>query len=92
MITKKMFKIIILIFSINILLIFKSFAATQNFEIWLGEFKDKAVNSGISPEVVNSVMAEAKFLPKVIEYDRFQPEFYEDTFTYIKKRSSKKKT
>ena len=91
MITKKMFKIIILIFSINILLIFKSFAATQNFEIWLGEFKDKAVNSGISPEVVNSVMAEAKFLPKVIEYDRFQPEFYEDTFTYIKKRSSKKK-
>ncbi len=91
MITKKMFKIITLIFSINILLIFKSFAATQNFEIWLGEFKDKAVNSGISPEVVNSVMAEAKFLPKVIEYDRFQPEFYEDTFTYIKKRSSKKK-
>jgi membrane-bound lytic murein transglycosylase B len=27
----------------------------------------------------------------VIEYDRFQPEFYEDTFTYIKKRSSKSK-
>ena len=24
-------------------------------------------------------------LPKVIEYDRYQPEFYEDTFTYIKK-------
>ena len=36
-------------------------------------------------------MSDAKFLPKVIEYDRFQPEFYEDTFTYIKKRSSKKK-
>ena len=36
-------------------------------------------------------MSEAKFLPKVIEYDRYQPEFYEDTFTYIKKRSSKKK-
>ena len=30
-------------------------------------------------------MSEAKFLPKVIEYDRYQPEFYEDTFTYIKK-------
>ena len=27
----------------------------------------------------------------MIEYDRFQPEFYEDTFTYINKRSSKKK-
>ena len=30
-------------------------------------------------------MAGAIFLPKVIEYDRYQPEFYEDTFTYIKK-------
>ena len=36
-------------------------------------------------------MSDAKFLPKVIEYDRYQPEFYEDTFTYIKKRSSKRK-
>ena len=36
-------------------------------------------------------MSNAKFLPKVIEYDRYQPEFYEDTFTYIKKRTSKKK-
>jgi Membrane-bound lytic murein transglycosylase B len=36
-------------------------------------------------------MSNAKFLPKVIEYDRFQPEFYEDTFTYIKKRSSDRK-
>ena len=32
-----------------------------------------------------------KFLPKVIEYDRYQPEFYEDTKTYISKRTSKKK-
>ena len=30
-------------------------------------------------------MSDARFLPKVIEYDRYQPEFYEDTFTYIKK-------
>jgi membrane-bound lytic murein transglycosylase B len=36
-------------------------------------------------------MSNVKFLPKVIEYDRFQPEFYEDTITYITKRSSKKK-
>jgi len=37
-------------------------------------------------------MSNVKFLPKVIEYDRFQPEFYEDTITYITKRSSKKKS
>ena len=86
-----MLKIITLIFYINIFFIFKSFAVAQNFEIWLSEFKNKAIVSGISPEVVNSVMSEAKFLPKVIEYDRYQPEFYEDTFTYIKKRTSKKK-
>ena len=36
-------------------------------------------------------MNNAKFLPKVIEYDRFQPEFYEDTNTYIKKRTNQKK-
>ena len=36
-------------------------------------------------------MSKVKFIPKVIEYDRFQPEFYEDTKTYIKKRSSNKK-
>ena len=31
-------------------------------------------------------MDKAIFLPKVIEYDRYQPEFYEDTLTYINKR------
>ena len=31
------------------------------------------------------------FLPNVIKYDRFQPEFYEDTKTYISKRTSSKK-
>ena len=36
-------------------------------------------------------MTNAKFLPKVIEYDRHQPEFYEDTITYITKRTSSKK-
>ena len=36
-------------------------------------------------------MANVKFLPNVIKYDRYQPEFYEDTKTYVEKRSSKKK-
>ena len=34
-------------------------------------------------------MSNAIFLPKVIEYDRFQPEFYEDTYLY--KRTGNKK-
>ncbi len=61
------------------------------FDEWLSEFKQKAIESGISKEVVFDVMTDARFLPKVIEYDRFQPEFYEDTFTYIKKRTNKSK-
>ncbi len=65
--------------------------ANNDFNIWIDEFKIKAINSGISKKVVNQIMSEAKYLPKVIEYDRYQPEFYEDTFTYIKKRSSNKK-
>ena len=36
-------------------------------------------------------MTNVTYLPNVIKYDRFQPEFYEDTKTYISKRTSKKK-
>merc|ERR1712216_569908 len=36
-------------------------------------------------------MSKVKFLPNVIKYDRYQPEFYEDTNTYIEKRTSQKK-
>ena len=63
----------------------------QDFNIWLKKFQITAVKSGISKKVVYEIMSNAKFLPKVIEYDRYQPEFYEDTFTYIKKRSSNRK-
>ena len=59
--------------------------------MWLKDFKLRAVKYGVSNEVVEDVMSNAKFLPKVIEYDRYQPEFYEDTFTYIRERSSKKR-
>ena len=90
MIIKKMFKIIIFSIFINLLASLNAFA-NNDFNLWVKEFKIKAINSGISKNVVNQIMSEAKFLPKVIEYDRYQPEFYEDTFTYIKKRSSKNK-
>ena len=63
----------------------------ETFDIWLKNFKISAIESGISEDVVEDVMSDAKFLPKVIEYDRFQPEFYEDTFTYVRKRTSRKK-
>ena len=67
------------------------FANNSDFNLWIDNFKKKAISSGISKNVVNDVMSNAKFLPKVIEYDRYQPEFYEDTYTYIKKRTNIKK-
>ncbi len=65
--------------------------SNQDFDLWLKRFQTKAIESGISKKVVYEILSNAKFLPKVIEYDRYQPEFYEDTFTYIKKRSSNRK-
>ena len=66
-------------------------ATNQNFDEWLVAFKIKAKNQGISEKTISTVMDKVKFIPKVIEYDRYQPEFYEDTLTYINKRTSKNK-
>ena len=63
----------------------------DNFNNWKSEFKKIALSNNISEETFNLVMKNVKFLPKVVEYDRFQPEFYEDTKTYISKRTSTKK-
>jgi membrane-bound lytic murein transglycosylase B len=85
-----MFKLIFYSFFLYLFTFTHSFA-DENFEEWVKNFQTKAINSGISKKVVTEIMSNAKFLPKVIEYDRYQPEFYEDTFTYIKKRSSNRK-
>ena len=90
MIISKMFKFFFKSFFLFIFFINHSFANGE-FNKRLINFRVKAMNSGISVKVVNELLSEAKFLPKVIEYDRYQPEFYEDTFTYIKKRSSNRK-
>ncbi len=63
----------------------------EDFNKWKLDFKKLALENKISEDTFNLVMADVKYLPKVIEYDRFQPEFYEDTKTYINKRTSKKK-
>ena len=80
--------------SILIIVLFISNVYSQNdleFQNWKKQFKLLALQNEISEKTFDSVMLNAKFLPKVIEYDRFQPEFYEDTKTYISKRSSDNK-
>ena len=79
---------------ILLIILFLSNSVNANnftFENWLISFKKEALKKGISEITFDKSMKNVKFLPKVIEYDRHQPEFYEDTRTYISKRSSKKK-
>ena len=66
-------------------------ANEKKFSEWLVNFKVYALEKKISEKTFNLAMSDVVFLPKVIKYDRFQPEFYEDTKTYISKRTSKQK-
>ena len=63
----------------------------NDFNKWKLDFKKRALENNISENTFNLVMSDVKYLPKVIGYDRYQPEFYEDTKTYIGKRTSKQK-
>jgi len=79
---------------IIIFLFFTNHALTENsesFKKWLNNFKNHALENNISESTFDIVMSDVTFLPKVIKYDRFQPEFYEDTKTYITKRTSDRK-
>ena len=62
-----------------------------DFQKWKKNFKNIALKNNISEITFDTVMANIKFLPNVIKYDRYQPEFYEDTKTYISKRTSNNK-
>ncbi len=66
-------------------------AHSETFDEWKINFSKYASLEGVSNETISLVINNLKFLPKVIEYDRYQPEFYEDTFTYVSKRTNKKK-
>ncbi len=78
---------IIFVFSIS------NLSADNNLEFmkWKKSFKKLALSNDISEKTFDTTMSNVKFLPKVIEYDRYQPEFYEDTKTYISKRTSSNK-
>ena len=81
------FIFIILFFSLSLVHALEE----KDFLLWKKDFKKIALKNDISEDTFDKAMSDARFLPKVIEYDRYQPEFYEDTKTYISKRTSKKK-
>ncbi len=78
-------------FILFISLLFTNLSFADEFNNWLTSFKSYALEKGISQKTVDLAMSDVKFLPNVIKYDRYQPEFYEDTKTYIGKRTSDKK-
>ena len=63
----------------------------QDFLEWKSNFKILALKNDISEITFDESMKNVKFLPNVIKYDRYQPEFYESTKEYVSKRTSKNK-
>ena len=84
-------KINLILFVFFLIFNFSYLKAESTFDEWKVNFKIYAQEQGISLTTINKLIDNSKFLPNVIKYDRYQPEFYEDTKTYISKRTSDKK-
>ena len=78
----------ILLFQILIVGFSSKTDAEENFEIWLLSYKKFALKQGISQKTIDIAFKNVKFLEQVIKYDRKQPEFFEDTKTYVDKRAN----
>ena len=89
-INKKYFKIFIFTCLFFLITHNNSFSNTNEtlFKDWLVGFQKKALDKGISRETINIAFKNVKFLDQVIKYDRKQPEFFEDTITYINRRAT----
>jgi len=87
---RSIYKIFKFIFLLKILIIYFTFIASAevNFDTWLTSYKKFALKKGISQETINIAFKNVKFLEQVISYDRKQPEFFEDTKTYVDKRAN----
>jgi len=87
------FKNAILLFLFKVLIFNSVFAATSDtdFETWLTSYKKIALKKGISQKTIDIAFKDVKFLEQVIKYDRKQPEFFEDTITYVSKRATNSK-
>ena len=86
-------KIITLLFLFKVLIFNSVFAVTldTDFETWLTSYKKNALKKGISQKTIDVAFKNVKFLEQVIKYDRKQPEFFEDTVTYVSKRATDSK-
>ena len=84
-------KIKLYIFFLFIIINFETQADEFTFDEWKQKFKLIALERGVSLNTIENTREKSIFLKDVIKYDRYQPEFYEDTKTYVSKRTSKDK-
>ena len=60
--------------------VFPSIASTiPSFEAWQTELRTEALSKGISPDVFDTAFVGLQPIERVIELDRSQPEFTNDT-------------
>ena len=84
-------KIKICVFLLFGIINFNAYANDSEFEEWKEKFKLIALERGVSLNTIENTVGKSSFLKNVIKYDRYQPEFYEDTKTYVSKRANIKK-
>ena len=82
-----------LYFTIFIFVIITSnlIANKLDFQVWLDEFKVRAEKSGISRKTIDESLSKAEIIPKVIEFDKNQPEFTLTLSQYLKNVVSNKR-
>lgn len=64
-------------------------AESETFQQCIVRLQDRATEEGVSDAIRDDVLGQAKFLEKVIGYDRNQPEFVQTFPGYLSKRVNK---
>ena len=83
----KILKILIFI-NVSFLLTITFVSSEESFNEWVIKYKSYASEKGVSQQTIEDVFKNIKFVDQVIKYDRRQPEFFEDTLTYVSKRAN----
>ena len=66
-------------------------ANTEDFSVWMDNFKIRAEKSGISKTTIDETLNRVKVIPRIIELDRNQPEFTLTLSQYLRNVVSKKR-
>jgi membrane-bound lytic murein transglycosylase B len=55
----------------------------QGFERWVAAFRTTALAAGIDEQTLRTAFDEARYLPRIVELDRAQPEFTRSVWDYL---------